>query len=174
MRLRTVRKIGRLISQCVIFQPKVRIFTDIEILMILLTSHAGFLASHEPVGDLGKRRKIVNIYLFQIIVHISGSGARWATKNWMVNTFIKARLLLSTKAAAGPGPRMIHFKYSPPLSTGASVPAPGSVLTESFCPAFVRFDPGHLRTITALVLAVNCPPPLRALFRPNTGPGGGC
>ena len=162
MRLRTVRKIGRLISQCVIFQPKVRIFTDIEILMILLTSHAGFLASHEPVGDLGagKRRKIVNIYLFQIIVHISGSGARWATKNWMVNTFIKTGLL-STKAGPGPGPRMIHFKYSPPLSTGASVP----VLTESFCPAFVRFDPGHLRTITASLLAVNCPPPLRTLFR---------
>ena len=174
MRLRTVRKIGRLISQCVIFQPKVRIFTDIEILMILLTSHAGFLASHEPVGDLGKRRKIVNIYLFQIIVHISGSGARWATKNWMVNTFIKTGLL-STKAAAGPGPRMIHFKYSPHPSAPVPVsPRPGSVLTESFCPAFVRFDPGHLRTITALVLAVNCPPPLRALFSPNTGPGGGC
>ena len=166
MRLRTVRKIGRLISQCVIFQPKVRIFTDIEILMILLTSHAGFLASHEPVGDLGKRRKIVNIYLFQIIVHISGSGARWATKNWMVNTFIRTGLL-STKAAAGPGSRMIHFKYSPPVPVS---PRPGSVLTESLCPAFVRFDPGHLRTIAALVLAVNCPPPLRALFRP----GGGC
>ena len=135
MRLRTVRKIGRLISQCVIFQPKVRLFTDIEFLMILLTSHAGFLASHEPVGDLGKRRKIVNIYLFQIIVHISGSGARWATKNWMVNTFIKTGLL-STKAAAGPGPRMIHFKYSPPLSTGASVPAPRFCADRELLPGF--------------------------------------
>ena len=164
MRLRTVRKIGRLISQCVIFQPKVRIFTDIEILMILLTSHAGFLASHEPVGDLGagKRRKIVNIYLFQIIVHISGSGARWATKNWMVNTFIKTGLL---QHKSGSWPQGLAWYTLNILLPSAPVPVSPCVLTESFGPAFVRFDPGHLRTITALLLAVNCPPPLRTLFR---------